>query len=78
MKRGLFIQSLREEIQNLNNLVESLSDGSNPCFPYEYDCSEHFHNIVVHLRKVEKEIKRWEPSQSGKRALNFVNGMLIK
>ncbi len=57
MSGCMFVGLLKNEIQNLNRLVESLEDKSRFCFPNEYSCSECFREIIHDLQRIEKEAK---------------------
>ena len=58
MDKYMLIQSLEKETDDLNRLIQSLRDESKLCLPDCYDCSKCFRAILVHLQKVEKEVRR--------------------
>ncbi len=67
MSKCLLSKLLRDEVQNLNHLVESLEDKSKLCFPSEYDCSECLKEVINNLRRIEKEARRAFNYQDTKR-----------
>ena len=58
MSKCLIVKLLKNEIQNLNRLVESLEDKSKLCFPNEYDCTKCLRDVISNLRRIEKEARR--------------------
>ncbi|MCK4463992.1 MAG: hypothetical protein KAU58_06740 [Candidatus Omnitrophica bacterium] len=58
MSKCLLVKLLKNEIQNLNHLVESLEDKSKLCFPSEYDCSACLREVISNLRRIEKDARR--------------------
>lgn len=58
MSKCLLAKLLKNEIQNLNHLVESLEDKSKLCLPNEYDCSGCLREVTSSLRRIEKEARR--------------------
>ena len=58
MSKCLLVKLLKNEIQSLNHLVESLEDKSKLCFPNEYDCTGCLREVTSNLRRIEKEAQR--------------------
>ena len=70
MTKCLIAKLLKNEIQNLNRLLESLEDKSKLCFPNEYDCSLCLREVISNLRKIEKEARRAFNYQSSRGILH--------
>ena len=58
MSKCLLVKLLKNEIQSLNHLVESLEDESKLCFPNEYNCTGRFRGVIFNLRRIEKEARK--------------------
>jgi len=58
MSKCLLAGLLKNEVQNLNLLIESLEDNSRLCFPNEYNCSGCFREVISNLRRIEREAKQ--------------------
>ena len=67
MSKCLLVKLLKDEIQNLNHLVESLEDESKLCFPSEYNCSECLREVISNLRRIEKKARMAFSYQNARR-----------
>lgn len=67
MSKCLLVKLLKNEIQSLNHLVESLEDESKLCFPNEYNCTGCLREVTSNLRRIEKEARRAFNYQNARR-----------
>ena len=74
MSKCLLVKLLKNEIQNLNHLIESLEDKSKVCFPNEYDCSKCLREVIYNLRKIEKKAQRVFNYQSARSIFHILVG----
>ena len=51
---------LLEEVRKLNLIVEALKDRSRLCFPQEYDCSNYLKEVILSLKRLQKEARQIE------------------
>ena len=60
MSRATFVRLLEEEVRKLNLIVEALKDRSRLCFPQEYDCSNYLKEVILSLKRLQKEARQIE------------------
>ena len=71
MSKCLLAALLRNAVQDLNRLRESLEDESRLCFPNKYDCSKCLREIIANLRRIEKEARRLFDSRNAEEVSGY-------
>lgn len=58
MNKTYLVELLRQEIKNLHYVIECIEDDSALCIPDCYDCSHCLSEIVAHLSKTTRILKK--------------------